>query len=173
MKLASGCRQTSTMDRLPTMPICCVEFALIRLSTTRIWEPEGHRAPGYSLVRFMAGAAREKSLAVVHKPVEDNPAHTEVIGKKTQGRCESSSRCFDLGSSGTVIVHHAVWRHRERERARSREMPAGPAPVSETDTEPALFDARKGKGGAAIRRRGWLVNLCQPPLPLVAMFSRE
>jgi hypothetical protein len=39
---------------------------------------------GYSLVRISAGAAREKTLAVVHKPEPDNPAHTEVIGKKTQ-----------------------------------------------------------------------------------------
>ena len=41
--------------------------------------------PGYSLARFKAGAARAKALAVVHKPEKDNAAHTEVIGKKTQG----------------------------------------------------------------------------------------
>jgi hypothetical protein len=40
---------------------------------------------GYSLVRFKAGAARAETLAVVHKPEPGNPAHTEVIGKKTQG----------------------------------------------------------------------------------------
>jgi hypothetical protein len=40
---------------------------------------------GYSLARFKARAARAKALAVVHKPEQHNPAHTEVIGKKTQG----------------------------------------------------------------------------------------
>jgi len=40
---------------------------------------------GYSLVRFKAGVARAEPLAIVHKPEPDNPAHTEVIGKKTQG----------------------------------------------------------------------------------------
>ncbi len=40
---------------------------------------------GYSLVRFKAGVARAKTLAIVHKPEPGNPAHTEVIGKKTQG----------------------------------------------------------------------------------------
>jgi hypothetical protein len=40
---------------------------------------------GYSLVRFKVGVARAETLAVVHKPEPGNPAHTEVIGKKTQG----------------------------------------------------------------------------------------
>jgi len=40
---------------------------------------------GYSLARFKTGAARVETLAVVHKPEPGNPAHTEVIGKKTQG----------------------------------------------------------------------------------------
>jgi hypothetical protein len=38
---------------------------------------------GYSLARFKAGAARAKGLPVVAKPLQDNPAHTEVHGKKT------------------------------------------------------------------------------------------
>lgn len=40
--------------------------------------------PRYSLVRFMASAAREKGLAVVPRPLPANPAHTLVKGKKTQ-----------------------------------------------------------------------------------------
>lgn len=41
---------------------------------------------GYSLVRFCAGAAREKQLSVVHNPIlPKNRAHTLVVGKKTQG----------------------------------------------------------------------------------------
>jgi hypothetical protein len=40
---------------------------------------------GYSLVRFKAGVGRAETLAIVHKPEPGNPAHTEVIGKKTQG----------------------------------------------------------------------------------------
>jgi hypothetical protein len=40
--------------------------------------------PNYSLVRFSAAAARAVQLAVVHKPLPENKAHTEVIGKKTR-----------------------------------------------------------------------------------------
>jgi hypothetical protein len=40
--------------------------------------------PGYSLVRFSAAAARAEQLAVVHKPLPGNKAHTEVIGNKTR-----------------------------------------------------------------------------------------
>jgi hypothetical protein len=40
--------------------------------------------PGYSLINVEAGHARAKALAVVPKPLRNNPAHTEVIGKKTQ-----------------------------------------------------------------------------------------
>jgi hypothetical protein len=36
--------------------------------------------PGYSLARFEASHARAKALAVVHKPLFDNLAHTEVRG---------------------------------------------------------------------------------------------
>ena len=38
---------------------------------------------GYSLVRFLADAARQRYLPVVHDPVFDNRAHTLVCGKKT------------------------------------------------------------------------------------------
>jgi hypothetical protein len=47
--------------------------------------------PGYSLANVEARHARDKSLAVIPKPLKnnpvlkDNPAHTEVVGKKTQG----------------------------------------------------------------------------------------
>ena len=40
---------------------------------------------GYSLAQFKAGHARAKTLLVIHKPINGNPAHTEVHGKKTQG----------------------------------------------------------------------------------------
>jgi hypothetical protein len=40
---------------------------------------------GYSLARFPARAARLLGLAVVYKPLQDNAAHVEVHGKKTQG----------------------------------------------------------------------------------------
>jgi hypothetical protein len=39
--------------------------------------------PGYSLVRFRAQSARQVGLAVVSRPVPNNPAHAEVIGKKS------------------------------------------------------------------------------------------
>jgi hypothetical protein len=44
---------------------------------------QGHE--GYSLVQFKAGRARAKALPVIHKPINGNPAHTEVHGRKTQG----------------------------------------------------------------------------------------
>jgi len=40
---------------------------------------------GYSLVRFTAQSARDRGFAVVSEPLPDNPAHAEVIGKKTPG----------------------------------------------------------------------------------------
>jgi hypothetical protein len=46
---------------------------------------------GFSLVNVEAGHMREKSLAVVPKPIKNdpilpnNPAHVEIIGKKSQG----------------------------------------------------------------------------------------
>jgi hypothetical protein len=49
------------------------------------WKFSLRNHSGYSLARFKAGAARAKALAVVHKPEQGNPAHTEIIGKKTQG----------------------------------------------------------------------------------------
>lgn len=39
----------------------------------------------FALVAFPASAARDKQLAVIPKPLNDNPAHTEVNGKKSYG----------------------------------------------------------------------------------------
>jgi hypothetical protein len=44
---------------------------------------QGHA--GYSLAQFTAGHARAKMLPVIHTPLQNNPAHSEVHGKKTQG----------------------------------------------------------------------------------------
>lgn len=49
------------------------------------WKFSLRNHPGYSLVRFSAGSTRALGLAVVHKPESDNPAHAEIIGKKTAG----------------------------------------------------------------------------------------
>lgn len=59
--------------------------------------------PGFSLVRFSAGAARALDLPVVHKPLVDNPAHAEVLGKKTGRIADSLRRASD-------------WVHLERRR---------------------------------------------------------
>jgi len=40
---------------------------------------------GYSLVRFVARSARDRGLAVVSAPLPNNPAHAEVVGKKSPG----------------------------------------------------------------------------------------
>jgi hypothetical protein len=40
--------------------------------------------PGYSLVQFTAAFCRGLGLPVIHKPLPENRAHTEVHGKKRQ-----------------------------------------------------------------------------------------
>jgi hypothetical protein len=62
---------------------------------------------GFLLVNIDAGHARAKGLAVIHKPIQgdpaipDNPAHTEVIGKKTQ-------------SIAKYLAANATWVHLEQ-----------------------------------------------------------
>jgi hypothetical protein len=56
---------------------------------------------GYSLARIKAGAARQHGLAVIHKPLDNNTAHVEVHGKKTQGIANS-------------LVAACWWAHLER-----------------------------------------------------------
>ena len=58
----------------------------------------------YSLVRFHAGTAREVGQEVVHKPVEGNEAHCEVIGKKTPSVAKALSAASEwvrIGEKGT------------------------------------------------------------------------
>lgn len=57
--------------------------------------------PGYSLVRIVAGAAREKNLSVVHVPLVENSYHAEVRGKKT-------------GAIANHLKSAAQWAHLER-----------------------------------------------------------
>jgi hypothetical protein len=40
---------------------------------------------GYSLARLRAGEARSRNLPVHQKPLDDNPAHCEIHGRKTPG----------------------------------------------------------------------------------------
>jgi hypothetical protein len=47
------------------------------------WQFTVRNHPDHSLVRFAASAARAKALAVVASPLPDNPAHVEVVGRKT------------------------------------------------------------------------------------------
>ena len=49
------------------------------------WHFSLSRYPGFSLASFTAGLARTLNLTVDLRPEADNPAHTEVTGKKTQG----------------------------------------------------------------------------------------
>lgn len=48
--------------------------------------------PSHSLVRFRSAVAREKDLAVVPSPQPGNPAHTLVVGKKTQSKVDHIRR---------------------------------------------------------------------------------
>jgi hypothetical protein len=49
------------------------------------WKFSLSKHPGFSLVSITAGLARSLNQIVELKPEIDNPSHTEVIGKKTQG----------------------------------------------------------------------------------------
>ena len=40
---------------------------------------------GFGLVSLPVGSAREQNQIVIRKPLSDNPAHGEVIGRKTRG----------------------------------------------------------------------------------------
>lgn len=62
-----------------------VDAEPILISNGLSWTVTLKEYPGYSLVRIEAKHARAKALAVIHEPRPDNPAHTEVVGKKTQG----------------------------------------------------------------------------------------
>lgn len=53
---------------------------------------------GYSLVEMTAGLAREKNQGVARTPLDDEPAHAEVFGKKT----ESVKKAF--ARSATWVV---------------------------------------------------------------------
>ncbi len=65
---------------------------------------------GFSLVNIDAVHARAQGLAVVHKPIKDDPvlpdnlAHAEVIGKKTQ-------------SIAKYLAANATWVHLEPKQA--------------------------------------------------------
>jgi hypothetical protein len=61
---------------------------------------------GYSLVNIEAAHARAKGLAVIHKPINDDPtlpnnsAHAEVVGKRTRG-------------TARYLAANATWVHLE------------------------------------------------------------
>jgi hypothetical protein len=66
------------------------------------WRSTLQGYPGYSLVNVDAGHARAKGLAVIPKPENGKPAHTEVVGRKTQG-------------IANYLVANASWVHLEPE----------------------------------------------------------
>src|ERR1700687_556865 len=54
------------------------------LPSGKDWRFSLRNHSGYSLVSFPAATARGQNLAVISNPEADNPAHTEVVCKKTQ-----------------------------------------------------------------------------------------
>ena len=62
-----------------------VDAETILISNGLNWKFTLKDYPNHSLVKIEAKHARAKALAVIHKPIPDNPAHTEVVGKKSQG----------------------------------------------------------------------------------------
>jgi hypothetical protein len=90
-------RPSSAAFKDPTMSVDA-EPILHQYRLDWTFSLRGHS--GYSLARFRAGAAREKGLAVIHKPESNNPAHTEVIGKKT-------------GSIAKHLATVSTWAHLE------------------------------------------------------------
>jgi hypothetical protein len=77
-----GARPSSAAFKDPSLS---VDAEPILTSNGLNWQFSLKDHSSHSLVRFPAKAARDKQLAVVHKPEENNKAHTEVIGKKTKG----------------------------------------------------------------------------------------
>jgi hypothetical protein len=53
------------------------------------WRFSLRNHPGYSLVRFPAQSAVNQGLTVVPSPLTNNPAHAEVVGKKTPGKANA------------------------------------------------------------------------------------
>jgi hypothetical protein len=70
-------------------PNLSVDAEPILNSLGRDWTFSLSKHPGYSLVSFAVGVARASQQTVTVIPEADNPAHTEVIGKKTQGVANS------------------------------------------------------------------------------------
>ena len=87
-------------------PEMSVDAEPILVNEGRGWRSclEGYK--GFSLVNIDAVHARAKGLAVIHKPIKDDPvlpdnsAHTEVVGKKTQ-------------SVAKYLAVNATWVHLE------------------------------------------------------------
>lgn len=55
-----------------------------------------HDFPGFSLAAFQALLARERGQIIIRDPIPEEPAHAEVIGKKT-------------GSVKSAFAKHSTW----------------------------------------------------------------
>lgn len=55
------------------------------LAAGRTAESVLQKHEGFGLVSFCAGLARELNQGIRRKPLDDEPAHAEVFGKKTKG----------------------------------------------------------------------------------------
>lgn len=78
-----------------TDPNLSIDIEPILLAGRADWHRTLAGFSGYSLVRFSAAAARAVGQAVVRRPLPDNDAHGEVIGKKTTAVKNALCRASD------------------------------------------------------------------------------
>jgi hypothetical protein len=81
-------------------PALSVDVEPILVSQGHDWQFTLRGYSGWSLVRLVAGAARDLGLTVDLKPLPDNPAHAEVTGRKT-------------GSIADALKKASTWVHLE------------------------------------------------------------
>ena len=77
------------MQKLGKDPNLSVDIEPILDERGLNWQFSLRTHPGYSLVRFSAQSAIKEGLTVVPKPRAENPAHAEVVGKKTPGKADA------------------------------------------------------------------------------------
>jgi hypothetical protein len=58
-----------------------------------------HACPGFSLASVPAGLARAKKQGILRKPLPEEPAHAEVVGKKT----DAVKKAFAKGCAWVVL----------------------------------------------------------------------
>jgi hypothetical protein len=109
---------------------------------------------GFSLVNIEAVHARAKGLAVIHKPIKDDPtlpnnlAHAEVIGKKTKGIAK-------------YLAANAAWVHLDHNR-RPEFWPYAPAGLGRAPSRRRRYPTARPARAHGRARLGRRKVVCKP-----------